>query len=56
MENKNEEKVFTREQLLKSKRYESYRDLLCALVDENESCTLKETDKRIAAFLSRKFK
>lgn len=56
MENKTEEKVFTREQLLNSKRYEGYRDLLCALVGEKESCTLKETDKRIGAFLSRKFK
>ncbi len=56
MENKAEEKVFTREQLLNSKRYESYRDLICALVGEGESCTLKETDKRIGAFLSKKFK
>lgn len=56
MENKVEETKFTREQLLKSKRYEGYRDLLCALVGDGESCTLKETDKRISSFLSKKFK
>lgn len=44
---------YTKEQILKSKRYEHLRDVLRVALADDESYTLDETDEKVKAFLSR---
>lgn len=44
---------YTKEQILKSKRYEHLRDVLRVALTDDESYTLDETDEKVKAFLSR---
>lgn len=48
-----ESTTYTKEQLLKSKRYEHLRDVLQVALVDGESYTLDETDEKVKAFLSR---
>ena len=50
------EAVFSKEQLIKSKTFAQYRDLLTVIVDDGEKITKHEANKRIEAFLKRKVK
>ena len=50
------EAVFSKEQLIKSKAFAQYRDLLTVIVDDGEKVTKHEATKRIEAFLKRKVK
>ena len=50
------EAVFSKEQLIKSKAFVQYRDLLTVIVKNNEKITKHEANKRIEAFLKRKVK
>lgn len=54
MEETAKEKLFTREQFIKNDDFSDYRDLICALMAEDEKCSVKALNKRITAFLSRK--
>ena len=49
-----EEKRYTRPQLLKSENYRGYADLVNALMGPEERLTPKELDRRITRFLSKK--
>lgn len=46
--------VFSKEQLIKSKRYRDNKDALNVLLKDGESYTLEETNKRINDFLKGK--
>lgn len=48
------EASFTLEQLLKAKRYADKKDLLNALLNENEQYTIKQVDGAIEKFLKGK--
>lgn len=48
------EKKYSRRQFLKDERYIGYRDLVNALMGEDERLTAKELDKRISKFLNKK--
>ena len=50
------EAVFSKEQLIKSKTFAQYRDLLSVIIDDGEKVTKQEAAKRIEAFLKRKVK
>lgn len=50
------EAVFSKEQLIKSKTFAQYRDLLTVIVDDGEKITKQEATKRIESFLKRKVK
>ena len=50
------EAVFSKEQLIKSKTFAPYRDLLTVIVDDDEKITKQEATKRIESFLKRKVK
>ena len=43
--------VFTKEKLLTFKRFADRRDLLCALLDEDETYTIKQVEKMITDFM-----
>lgn len=45
--------VFTREQLRGSKKFAKYKDIVAVVVNENESCTIEECEKRINDFLKK---
>ena len=45
--------VFTREQLRNSKKFAKYKDIVAVVVNENESCTIEECEKRINDFLKK---
>lgn len=47
-------KKFKLNQLLRDKGFIQYRDLLTALMTEEEALTIKEVNKRITDFLSKK--
>lgn len=47
---------YTKEQLLRSKKYAARRDLLGALLEDGKAYTLQQVDKEINNFLKRKVK
>ncbi len=47
---------YTKDQLLRSQRYASRRDLLGALLEDGKSYTAAQVDKEINQFLKRKVK
>ena len=57
MEEKKETKAqntsFTKQQILESKKYKNRRDLLRALLKDEESYTLKQVDAALSSFLKR---
>lgn len=57
MEEKKETKAqntsFTKQQILESKKYKNRRDLLRALLKDEESYTLKQVDAALSTFLKR---
>lgn len=44
---------FTKEQLLQSKKYEGYVDILEALLDDDKLYTSKEVDSLLSTFMKR---
>lgn len=50
------ETAFSKSDLLKSKRYVKCRDILNAILSENEMYTIKQVDKMIKNFLSKEVK
>ena len=50
------EVIFSKEQLIKSKTFVQYRDLLTVIINDGEKVTKQEVNKRIEAFLKRKVK
>lgn len=48
--------VFFKGDLLRSKRYAKQRDILNALLKDNETYTIKQVDKIIKSFLSKEVK
>lgn len=56
IEKEKRETAFFKSDLLKSKRYAKYRDILNALLNENETYTIKRVDKMIKNFLSKEVK
>ncbi len=57
MNKKKEEKTlvnFTKEQIVNSKKYDKSKDLLRAILKENENYTTDEVDKKIENFMKRK--
>lgn len=57
MNKKKEEKTlvnFTKEQIVNSKKYDKSKDLLRAILKENENYTTDEVDKKIEKFMKRK--
>lgn len=50
------ETAFSKSDLLKSKRYAKCRDILNAILSENEMYTIKQVDKMIKNFLSKEVK
>lgn len=44
---------FSKEQILKSKTYEDYKDIVYALIRDDEELTKVEIDERIKKFLDR---
>ncbi|MCI9000900.1 MAG: hypothetical protein HFJ26_08505 [Clostridia bacterium] len=57
MNKKKEEKTlvnFTKEQIVNSKKYDKSKDLLQAILKENENYTTDEVDKKIENFMKRK--
>lgn len=55
-EEKEQKKVFTKDQIISSKKYRSNRDLLNALLDGDGKYTLEEVDKKISNFKKGKVK
>ncbi len=49
-----EEIKYSKEQFMNSKQYAQSRDLLKAMLRENENYTTKEVDKKIENFMKRK--
>lgn len=47
---------YTKDQLLRSKKYAARRDLLGALLEDGKAYTLQQVDKEINNFLKRKVK
>lgn len=45
------EPVFTKQQLIKSKRFENRRDALCALLDDSKSYTINQAQAMIDKFM-----
>ena len=54
MEDTNKEKLFTRAQLIADKNFEGHRDIICALLAEDEMCSVRGLNRKITAFLSKK--
>lgn len=50
------EVVFTKKDLLRSKRYSKQRDILNALLEDNKTYTLEKVDKMIKTFLNKEVK
>lgn len=50
-ESKAEEIEFTKEQILKSKRYRDQRDLINALLEDGNSYSLKDVNSKIDKFM-----
>lgn len=48
------EPTFTKEQLVSSERYENEKDLVTALLEDDKSYTIAETDKLISNHKKRK--
>ena len=48
--------TFTKEQILKAKKYASRRDALRIILKENEEYTLKKVDSLLAKFMKGKVK
>ena len=46
-----QEMRYTREQLIRSKRYQNRRDLVAALVPEGASVSLRELDEKIEKYM-----
>lgn len=46
--------TFTKEQLLNSKKFQSQRDLINALIEDGKSYTMAEVDKKIKNYLDGK--
>jgi len=44
----------SKEELIRSKRYECQRDIISAILVDNETYTLEQVDKLISQFLQRK--
>lgn len=55
-EEKEQKKVFAKDQIISSKKYRSNRDLLNALLDGDVKYTLEEVDKKISNFKKGKVK
>lgn len=47
---------FTKEQLLKSKKYTNRKDLLNVLLDDKTTYTTKEVEQKIEEFMKKKVK
>ena len=47
---KKDDRIFTKEQILQSEKYEDQKDLVRALVPDGAEITLEELDQRIQAF------
>ncbi|SES68605.1 hypothetical protein [[Clostridium] polysaccharolyticum] len=56
MDKKSKETKFTKEQILNSKRYESKKDLVNAVLDDNGSFSLSEVEKLINDYLKKEVK
>jgi len=54
IDTKNEEEKYTKEQILRSKKYLEYNDLLKSLLKEDKSYSIREIDNKINEFLKRK--
>ncbi|GEM_PF-2645437 len=48
------ERLFTKEQLAGDEHFSDYRDIIYAIMSEEEKCSVKGIDKKINAFLSKK--
>ncbi len=48
------EKIFTKQQVLKSERYKKYRDLLSFVLEEEAAYTCTMVDEKIHRFLTSK--
>ncbi len=49
---KEAKQTFSKEQILVSKKYRAYRDILTSLLDDTKSYTNKEIDDRLKKFMS----
>ena len=48
------ETQFTKQQLIESARYRNRRDLVAALIDDQETCSIAELDQRMEKYLKGK--
>lgn len=48
------ETQFTKQQLIESVRYRNRRDLVAALMDDQETCSIAELDQRMEKYLKGK--
>lgn len=53
-ETKKEDVKFTKEQILKSKKFKNRVDLIRVILQDNESYTLEEVQKEIDKFMKRR--
>lgn len=53
---KTDSPVFSKQDLLRAKRYSDKRDILNALLKEGETYTIEQVDKTIKTFLSKEVK
>lgn len=48
------ETLYTKQQIVDSKKYKKYKDLLISILENNKSYSIKEVDIKIKEFLERK--
>lgn len=55
-ENKVEKAIdkYTKEQIINSKKYNKYRDVLKSILEENKSYSIEDIEQKIKEFLKRK--
>ncbi len=47
---------YTKEQIIKSKKYNRHRDVLISILEENKSYSIEDIEQKIKEFLKRKVK
>lgn len=53
---KNTKQVFTKMQIVRSEKYFKYKDLLTAILKDNETYSTEDVDTKINEFLKRRYK
>lgn len=50
------EVIYTKKELMASKKYRKYRDVLSVILDDNKRYSLNEVDEKIESFLIKEVK